>query len=160
MTAKPAPDPLGDRMKRDYESRTRYTLPRRTYTLLRADGKSFHTYTKHCARPFDTELMADMDAAALALCEMCDGARLAFVQSDEISVLLTDFEHPQTEAWFDGGVQKIASVAASIATAHFNAARAKRGDNRTDTLAFFDCRVWTIPSRTEVANYLDRKSVV
>lgn len=145
-------DPLGDRMKRDYEDRTRYALPRRTYTLLRVDGKSFHTYTKHCERPFDRGLMADMDAAALALCENIDGAKLAFVQSDEISVLITDFASQHTEAWFDGNLQKIASVSASIATAHFNAARAKRGV-ATDKVAYFDCRVWTIPVQIEVLNY-------
>ncbi|MBC8135277.1 MAG: hypothetical protein H8F28_05235 [Fibrella sp.] len=152
----PAPatptDPLGDRMKRDYEDRTRYYLPRRTYTLLRVDGKSFHTYTKDCERPFDRDLMAGMDVAAVALCENIDGAKLAFVQSDEISLLLTDFASQHTEAWFDGNLQKMASVSASIATAHFNAARDRRGISG-DRLAYFDCRVWTIPTRIEVFNY-------
>ena len=91
-------DSLGDRMKADYENRMRCFLPRRTYTLLRVDGKSFHSYTRGCGRPFDAELMADMDAAAQALCENITGAQLAFVQSDEISVLLTDFASTQTEA--------------------------------------------------------------
>lgn len=152
-TTTPPGDALGDRMKRDYENRARYYLPRRTYTLLRIDGKSFHNYTRGCRRPFDSELMADMDSAALALCENIDGAKLAFVQSDEISVLLTDFASKHTEAWFDGNLQKIASVSASIATAHFNAARAKRG-NGNDKIAYFDCRVWTIPERIEVFRYL------
>lgn len=149
---KPVPDPLGDRMKRNYENRTRFYLPRHTYTLLRVDGKSFHTYTRGCQRPYDMDLMADMDATALALCESCDGAKLAFVQSDEISVLLTDFASQHTEAWFDGNLQKISSVTASLATAHFNRARGKRG-NDSEALACFDCRVWTIPSRIEVYNY-------
>ena len=82
-------DDLGDRMKRDYESRTRFLLPRRTYTLLRIDGKAFHTYTHGCARPYDLELMADMDAATAALCKEA------------------------TEAWFDGNLQKLASISAS-----------------------------------------------
>ena len=50
-------DSLGDRMKRSYENRTRFLLPRRTYTLLRVDGKAFHSYTRNCARPYDPELM-------------------------------------------------------------------------------------------------------
>ncbi len=145
-------DPLGDRMKRDYENRTRYYLPRRSYTLLRIDGKSFHNYTHGCERPFDLALMEDMDAAALALCETCDNARLAFTQSDEISVLLTDFGSQHSEAWFDGNLQKITSVAASVATAHFNAARARRGIPG-DNPAYFDCRVWTMPTQAEVTNY-------
>ena len=62
-------DSLGDRMKSDYESRTRYLLPRRTYTLIRIDGKAFHSYTRGCEKPFDIGLMDDMDATAKALCE-------------------------------------------------------------------------------------------
>lgn len=144
-------DDLGDRMKRDYESRTRFLLPRRTYTLLRIDGKAFHTYTRGCARPYDIDLMADMDTAAAALCKDAQGAALAFVQSDEISVLLTDFESTTTESWFDGNLQKLASISASVVTAHFNAARFARGI--VDRVACFDARVWTIPARIEVENY-------
>ena len=69
------------------QSHTLFLLPRRTYTLIRVDGKNFHTYTRGCERPYDLGLMEDMDATALALCENLEGAQLAFVQSDEISVL-------------------------------------------------------------------------
>ena len=119
-------DSLGDRIKRDYENRTRFLLPRRTYTLSRVDGKAFHTYTRGCVRPYDLDLMSDMDATAKALCEQIGGARFAFVQSDEISVLLTDFDTAQTEAWFDLNLQKMASISASIATAAFNQYRIRR----------------------------------
>ena len=144
-------DDLGDRMKRDYESRTRMLLPRRTYTLIRCDGEAFHTYTRGCARPYDLELMADMDSTAVRLCREISGARVAYVQSDEISLLLTDFDSPQMEAWLDGNAQKMASVSASIATAAFNQARQARAESAE--WALFDSRVWTIPDRTEVANY-------
>ena len=137
-------------MKGFYERRTQTELPRRTYTLLRIDGRAFHTYTRNCARPYDLELMADMDATAQALCQSIDGARFGFVQSDEISILLTDFAEFGSEAWFDGNVQKIVSVSASLATAHFNSVRARHG---ADSLACFDARVWTIPDASEVANY-------
>lgn len=55
------------------------------------------------------------------------GAKFAFVQSDEISVVLTDFETIQTQAWFDNNLQKIVSVSASYATRAFNEARLQRG---------------------------------
>lgn len=148
-------DPLGDRMKRDYENRTRHHLPRRTYALLRCDGKAFHTFTKNCERPFDVNLMAAMDAAARALCERVSGARFAYVQSDEIQLLLTDFETPQSEAWFDGNLQKIASVSASIVTAFFNRKyRELFGAEIADAgePACFDARVWTIAPKIEVYN--------
>jgi len=152
-------DDLGNRLKSNYENRTRHYLPRRTYTLVRIDGKAFHSYTKNCEKPFDTGLMADMDSTAIDLCQEMQGAQFAFVQSDEISVLLTDFEGIKTEAWFDGNLQKIASVSASIATRAFNAARIQRamayGEFNYEMLssgACFDSRVFTVPDPEEVAN--------
>jgi len=139
-------DSLGDRMKEFYENRTRYVLPRKTYTIIRIDGKAFHTYTRGLERPFDIKLIEDMDETACYLCKNIQGAKFAFVQSDEISVLLTDFEKITTDAWFDGNIQKIASISASLATAKFN-------ELRPNKLALFDSRVFTIPSSVEVENY-------
>lgn len=166
-------DSLGDRMKENYENRARYFLPRRTHTILRLDGKAFHTYTKGLDRPFDKGLMADMDSAIVSMLPQLQGAVFAYTQSDEISILLTDFEKETTDAWFDGNIQKISSVAASIITAEFNKYRLLRyqdengelGEEMDDMyptgsvkrpefkLAYFDCRTFTIPDRTEVMNY-------
>lgn len=143
-------DALGDRIKSQYENRTRYFLPRRTYTIIRLDGKAFHNYTKDCERPFDKVLIYAMDETANFLCQEIQGARMAFVQSDEISILLTDFEKPTTAAWYDGNIQKITSISAAMATACFNRKRQEQG---FDKLAFFDSRVFTIPDQTEVENY-------
>lgn len=133
-------------MKEYYEDRTRNVLPRRTYSIIRIDGKAFHTYTKGLQRPFDDKLMNDMDETAGFLCKNIQGAKFAFVQSDEISILLTDFEELTTDAWFDGNIQKMISVSSSLATAKFN-------ELRPGKLAFFDSRVFTIPSNIEVENY-------
>ena len=158
-------DSLGDRMKAAYENRTRIFLPRRTYTIIRIDGKAFHTYTRGLERPFDMGLIEDMDNTAAFLCKNVQGAKFAFVQSDEISILLTDFDNINTSAWFDGNIQKIASIAASLATAEFNRLRLFRLFESKDTVgnsvmitesfktAMFDARVFSIPSKTEVGNY-------
>jgi tRNA(His) 5'-end guanylyltransferase len=162
-------DELGDRMKKNYENRTRILLPRRTYTIIRVDGKAFHTYTRGCQRPFDEGLIADMNETACYLCKNIQGAKIGFVQSDEISILMTDFDTLTTDAWFDGNIQKIVSVAASMATSKFNQLRLKRlaeeynqGDNSARIsfefldkmkLAEFDARTFTIPMKTEVMNY-------
>jgi len=143
-------DSLGDRMKGQYEDRARFMLPRRTYTIIRCDGKSFHTYTRRMEKPFDERLAQAIDVAAVRLCEDAQGAKMAYVQSDEISVLLTDFALTTTEAWFDGNLQKICSVAASIVTQAFNASAQDRGLSPT---ALFDARVFTIPDPVEVENY-------
>ena len=152
-------DDLGDRMKGNYEDRTRYSLPRRTYTIIRLDGKAFHTYTRGLKKPFDADLYEDMDNAIIAMLPEVQGAVFAYTQSDEISILVTDFAQPTTSAWFDGNLQKICSVGASIITAQFNKQRWLRDAliNRAtpdfDTIAYFDARVFTIPDRTEVMNY-------
>jgi len=139
-------DSIGDRMKEFYENRTRTFLPRRTYTIIRVDGKAFHTYTRGLARPFDIDLVNDMDETACYMCKNIQGAKFAFVQSDEISILLTDFESLTSDAWFDGNIQKMASISASLATAKFN-------ELRPGKIALFDSRVFIIPSDIEVENY-------
>jgi len=145
-------DDLGNRMKKQYENRTRYFLPRRTYTIIRLDGKSFHTFTKGMEKPFDIGLILVMNETAKYLCENIQGTQFAYVQSDEISILLTDFTTITTDAWFDGQIQKIASVSASMASAKFND-EIKKTFVTPKGLAFFDSRVFTIPDPTEVENY-------
>lgn len=149
-------DALGERMKSQYEIRTRTFLPRRTYTILRLDGCHFHTLTRTCKRPYDEALSFCMQETTLALCEEIQGAKFAYTQSDEISVLLTDFDNIKTEAWFDGQVQKMCSVASSIATLNFNKStndyrQALKANH--EAVGTFDCRAFTIPDYVEVENY-------
>jgi tRNA(His) guanylyltransferase len=167
-------DDLGDRMKDFYEDRTRYKLARRTNTIIRIDGKSFHTYTKGLKRPFDAGLMEDMNDTTKFLCQNIQGAKFGYVQSDEISILITDYDDNTTHAWFDGNLQKMASIAASLATSEFNRLRMRRKfqENQVDPQehgetaydmsiygifnmksAQFDARVFQIPSQEEVINY-------
>ena len=152
-------DPLGDRMK-GYENVTRYHLMPRSYTFCRVDGKSFHSYLKNCKRPFDKDVIHDMDATAVYLCENIQNAKLGFVQSDEITILLCDFDKLTTSQYFNGNIQKITSVVASLATAKFNQLRAQRFiENKSMNLlggeyelAMFDCRCWTVPNAVEAMN--------
>lgn len=162
MTKK-SKDSLGDRMKEFYENRTQVYLMRRMYTMLRIDGKAFHSYTKKLQKPFDSFLIQAMDEAARVLCEKIQGAVIAYVQSDEISILVTDFDKLETDAWFDGNVQKITSISASITTAAFNRVRYAQwglGEiyNTAQDIwdipqAEFDARVWQLPYKEEVKNY-------
>jgi tRNA(His) 5'-end guanylyltransferase len=156
-------DPLGDRMKDFYEDRTRYKLARRTNTIIRIDGKAFHTYTKGLQRPFDQGLMEDMNKTTEYLCQNIQGAKFGYVQSDEISILITDYDDIDTHAWFDANLQKMASISASLATAEFNRLRLIRKMNTTVATAgsileqfkhaMFDARVFQIPYQEEVINY-------
>jgi tRNA(His) 5'-end guanylyltransferase len=138
---------LGDRMKSQYEDRYRIKLPRRTYTLVRVDGKAFHTCKRRLDKPFDKGFCDAMESTAACLLAEAQGGRLCYAQSDEIALLPTDIAELDTEAWFDGNLQKIGSVSAGTATAKFNACLVRPG-----VLATFDAWVFTIPDPREVAN--------
>lgn len=113
-------DSLGDRMKEFYENRSKLYLPRRVPVIIRLDGKAFHTFTKGFKRPYDEILHNTMNATMKHLCENIQGCKLGYTQSDEITLLLTDYDTITTDAWFGYGMQKVCSVAASMATLAFN----------------------------------------
>lgn len=136
-------------MKQDYEDALRIFLPRRGYTVIRIDGRAFHTFTRDLERPYSKPLADALDQSALHLCKEMTGCRFAYGQSDEYSFVLTDFERSDAPLWFDGNVQKIVSVSASLFTAAF-----QRSFPATGTLAAFDSRVMVIPKREEVFQYL------
>jgi len=152
---------IADRMKNNYEKRSRTYLTRRTPVIMRLDGKAFHTFTKHMERPFDKAFNDMMRKTALKLCDEIQGAQCAYVQSDEISILITDYTRLTTDSWFDYQVQKMVSVSASIATAEFNKLfladlikSNKPFVTQTVTVpsAYFDSRVFNIPIE-DVNNY-------
>ncbi len=156
---------LANRIKDYYEDRSKTFLNRRTITIIRLDGKGFSKFTKGLNKPFDDGFSQDMDATALYLCENIQGAKFAYTQSDEISVVLCDFDNIETDAWFDYNVQKMTSIAASLATAKFNQLRMARNVVDTDdgfnsfgimafNLAFFDARVFQVPNIDEMFNAL------
>lgn len=145
---------LGDRMKNNYENRYRTYLPRRTYVIIRLDGKNFHSYTKNANKPFDSNLIRLFDETTKYLCTNIQGCKLGYTQSDEISLLLTDFDTIDTQAWYDNNLQKMVSVSASMATAQFNHLTKLDDTKFQNQLAMFDSRIWIIPDPIEVENYL------
>ena len=112
-------DSLGCRMKQ-YEGIPRINLMRRNPVIIRVDGKAFHTFTRGFQRPFDDILIESMQETMKYLCENIQGCKIGYCQSDEISLLITDYENINTAAWFDYRVQKMCSIAASMATLAFN----------------------------------------
>ncbi len=149
---------LGDRMKA-YEKAADGILVPRMPIILRIDGKAFHTYTKGLRRPWDERLNDVMDITAQALCEQIQGAQIAYVQSDEISILVHGYKTLTSQAYFDGRLQKICSVPAAIAAATFTAWSWKIFDqpdvlNKASLIrpAVFDCRAYNVPE-ADVCNY-------
>jgi tRNA(His) guanylyltransferase len=142
-------DSLGDRMK-SYEQVSDYSLTRRTPVVLRVDGKSFHTLTRKMDKPLDMRFVRCMMNVARDLIKDIQGSKIAYCQSDEISVLLTDWETLETESWFGNRLSKMLSVSASIATLSFNESYKYQFDG--DARGLFDSRVFNLP-KEEVNNY-------
>jgi len=113
-------DSIGIRMKENYELRSRIKLIRRIPVIMRLDGNVFHTLTKGFDKPFDEFFHAAMVDTAIYLCSrVIQGAKCAYVQSDEISILLTDFDRLTTEPWLDYVKDKMASISASKGAVYF-----------------------------------------
>lgn len=168
-------DNLGDRMKEYYENVSKTKLVRRMPVIIRLDGKAFHTFTKGLKKPFDKILMTTMKETMKYLCQNIQGCVLGYTQSDEITLVLTDYRKLTTSAWFDYEVQKMCSVAASLATLSFNRIFSKLVDEFADvyyeawhhseteekymetlyrcvsTGAIFDARCFNVP-KEEVTN--------
>lgn len=115
-------DSLGDRMKENYENRSKTYLTRRLPVICRLDGKAWHSFTKGFQRPYDEILHKAMNSTMQYLCKNIQGCKFGYTQSDEISLLLTDYDTLTTDAWFGYNVQKMCSIAASMATLQFNKA--------------------------------------
>lgn len=166
-------DSLGDRMKSHYENIPKTHLTRREPVIIRIDGKAFHTFTRGFQRPFDNILIESMQETMKYLCENIQGCKLGYCQSDEISLLITDYETINTAAWFDYQVQKMCSISASMATLAFNRAFNEKVesanidsyvglnvgfeylsalDKAVEKGAMFDARCFSIP-KEEVCNY-------
>ena len=159
-------DDLGNRMKTFYEEISKIRLMRRCPVICRLDGKAFHTFTRGFKRPFDDVLIMTMQETAKYLCENIQGCQLAYTQSDEISLLLIDYQRFETSAWFDYEIQKMCSISASMATMAFNRIFSETvSDLKVDNTkpmnryfeavysgAMFDARVFNIP-KEEATNY-------
>jgi tRNA(His) 5'-end guanylyltransferase len=139
-------DSLGDRMKENYENRAKTYLVRRMPVIIRLDGKAFHTFTRGFKKPYDEIFHNAMNQTMKYLCENIQGCKLGYTQSDEITLLLTDYDTLTTDAWFDNNVQKICSVSASMATLKFNQYL------REATEEYFVDRLWE-------TDYLERMSL-
>lgn len=159
---------LDERMKK-YEYVTRYYLMCRTPVIVRIDGKAFHTFTKGMKKPFDSVFMKSMQNTMKYLCENVQGCVLGYCQSDEISLLLIDYENLESCAWFDNNLSKIISITSSMASLYFhkvfyknvfkycveNNINKEYNDlliDKSNTLQFFDARAFNL-QKEEVNNY-------
>jgi tRNA(His) guanylyltransferase len=133
---------LADRIKR-YEEASKFRLQPRQPLFIRVDGRAFHTYTKGMDRPFDHDFMSAMVYAATEVARDMMGFKLAYVQSDEATFMLGDYDTYTTQGWFDYELAKVVSISASLMTAHFNNHATAR--DHSSEVAIFDSRAFTVP---------------
>lgn len=145
-------DNLGNRMKGYEMAEAGRCLMPGLPAMLRLDGKAFHTFARGLERPFDKRLTDLMIDTTKFLVEEIN-AKIGYCQSDEISLVIYSEDH-HSQIFFDGRIQKLTSVVASMATAYFNRELPKRIPEKADAFAYFDCRVWNVPSLVEAANTL------
>jgi len=146
-------DNLGNRMKRNYEAPARHTLVRRIPIVVRVDGRAFHTFTRAFQKPFDSDFINAMFIAAGHAAAQMQGFKLAFIQSDEASFVLTDYDDTQTEPWFGGVKSKIETITAAAMTLGFSRAMRLKSDPKYwQPDALFDARAFNVPE-SDVVNY-------
>lgn len=145
---------LKDRMLY-YRSLTDYKVMPNCYTLVMLDGRSFSKMVKKKFElPFDDNFIDMMNETAKYICKKIQGALFAYVQSDEISILLSD----KGDTFFGCRLNKMQSIIASMAASKFNQLmmlyNLKNGIEPNDpmkivestNLVDFDCKVWNVPT--------------
>jgi tRNA(His) guanylyltransferase len=145
-------DNLGDRMK-EYESVSFNKATRRTPLMIRVDGRAFHTFTKKvkCKKPFDPKLIKAMVGAATYVAGEMQGFKAAYIQSDEVTFCLTDYDTIETNGWFGYEFSKIISITASMMSVAFN-----KYYVTDDMWPVFDARAFNIPDDEVSNNFLWR----
>ena len=153
-------DTLGNRMKAYEELSTSRQLMPNCPVYARIDGRAFHTFCRGMYRPFSLAFIKAMQETCKYLVGET-GAILGYVQSDEISLGWENY----SKAPFDGRIQKLESVLASMASAKFilyaeSLREEAKFSNDKHTLIervhkcipSFDCRIFNVPDMTELAN--------
>lgn len=134
---------LGDRVKR-YEQPFRNYAVHRMPLIIRVDGRAFHTFTRRMDKPFDKPLMRSMVLAALDVATDMQGFKVGYVQSDEATFCLTDYDTITTEGWLDYNISKVVSLSASLMSVAFN-------KHMGTYEPIFDSRAFSVPA-DDVAN--------
>ena len=147
-----------------YRSLTDYKILPNSNVIVMVDGRAFSKLIKkRFSRPFDDDFVNMMNETAKYVCQNVEGCKIAYVQSDEISFLITDYDKPETDAFFGYRLCKLQSIIASLATAEFNrqficynmfhnksvVTKNIEDEIKKLKLAEFDCKAWPVPTSND-----------
>lgn len=149
-----------------YQSLVNYKLIPNSYILCHIDGRAFSKYCKRFEKPYDDKFITMMNNTAQYLCSKVSGCKLGYTQSDEITLVITNFENPISDTWFEYRINKMCSIIASMASTKFLqqviADIVSTPCSQSDIIQMinnlklieFDCKVWNVPSYNEVFAWL------
>lgn len=159
-----------ERMK-GYEKSSSNYLVKKVPVIIRLDGRAFKTLTKDLHKPYDEVILSCMQDTMKYLCDNIQGCVFGYTQSDEITLVLTDYENLDSCAWFDYNAQKLASVSASMATyafimafiksiCYFNDKDTSYAEILSSTIRkniSFDARAFNVPKEDVINNIIWRQ---
>ena len=141
---------------KSYERETNIVLNKKVPVIGRVDGKCFSKFTKSLKKsadsPWSSEFIYAMTTAATAACKEIQGCKMAYVQSDEISFLITDTSSVNSEAYHGYKMRKMDSIVASTVTVEFFGALVSKIPGMIEARPKFDARFWNL-STDEIVNY-------
>ena len=150
-------DNMGDRLKTYEQAETGRRFMPLLPVYARIDGRSFSKFTKDMDRPYDARMSSCMIMTTKYLVDQTD-ALIGYTQSDEISLAWYS-DSVDKQIFFDGKIQKMTSVLAGMASVSFFANYLNMFSHSSDDYFHntmnppcFDCRVFQLPNKTELAN--------
>jgi tRNA(His) 5'-end guanylyltransferase len=164
---------------REYQKRRDYHVDTDKFIIAHIDGRSFSKMIKNkFQKPFDVNFIDMMNKTAQYLCQMVQGTHLAYVQSDEITLIIKK-NTEDSDVFFGGRLCKMQSIIASLATAKFNQLMTAKAiqDNMYETtlmdfedtiynpsdcvnavlnmaLCQFDCKIWDVDNANDAMAWL------
>ena len=144
-------DGLADRCKHFERAESERRAMRGLPLFARLDGRAFHTFTADLARPYEPAMSRAMIETARHLVQEMN-ARVAYTQSDEITVAWYEPSTSRSDYSFDGRFQKLASVLAGMASTRFYQLIVRDLPAKAAEVPHFDCRVWQVPTLADAAD--------
>lgn len=150
---------------REYQKRRDYHVDTDKFIIAHIDGRSFSKMIKNkFQKPFDVNFIDMMNKTAQYLCQMVQGTHLAYVQSDEITLIIKK-NTEDSDIFFGGRLCKMQSIIASLATAKFNQLMIlynmeyHPNINPLNTientvLCQFDCKIWDVDNANDAMAWL------
>lgn len=143
---------LKDRID-SYQETSDFKLLNKLPLIISINGRSFTKTTSIIDKPYCTKFAESMLSATLKLCLEIEGSVFSYQHNDEIVIVAKNDQSIETESWYDNKIQKICSVASSIATSAFKTHASQLNLNIVGE-PIFTTQVFTVPNLSEAINTL------